>query len=203
MAKLQFIYATMDAGKTTDLIMTADKYEKNKYKVLVLKPSDDTKGEEYITCRIGLKRKVDYLIGKDDNVLDLLKGNLENVKCIFIDESQFLKTKQVDQLNLITKSLDIPVMAYGLRVNFRNELFEGSKRLMEVSDELVPLNALCNCSKPAAFGGRTYEGEFTTEGEEVVIDGSDPKVDYVPLCGSCYMKKVLKLDLNKVKKYLR
>ncbi len=203
MAKLQFIYATMDAGKTTDLIMTAYKYDKQKFKVLVLKPSDDTKGEEYITCRIGLKRKVDYLIGKDDNVLDLLKGNLENVKCIFIDESQFLKAKQVDELNLITKSLDIPVMAYGLRVNFRNELFEGSKRLMEVSDELKPLNALCNCSKTAAFVGRTYEGEFTTEGEEVVIDGSDPKVDYVPLCGSCYMKKVLKLDLNKVKKYLK
>lgn len=203
MAKLQFIYATMDSGKTTDLIMTAYKYEKNKFKVLVLKPSEDTKGEEYISCRIGLKRKVDYLIGKDDNVLDLLKGNLENVKCIFVDESQFLNSKQIDELNLISKSTDIPVMAYGLRVNFKNELFEGSKRLMEVADELNSLNALCTCSKIAAFVGRKVDGEFTRDGAEVIIDGSDSHVDYVPLCGSCYMKKVLKLDLNKVNKYLK
>lgn len=203
MAELKFIYATMDARKTTDLIMAAYKYDKNKFKVLVLKPKRDTKGEDYITCRIGLKRKVDYLINEDENILDTLKGKLDDVKCIFVDESQFLKSKQVDELNLITKSLDIPVMAYGLRVNFKNELFEGSKRLMEVSDELKPLNALCSCSKSAAFVARKYEGEFTREGEEVVIDGSDSKVDYVPLCGSCYMKKVLKLDLNKVKNYLK
>ena len=203
MSKLKFIYATMDSGKTTDLIMTAYKYEKNNFKVLVLKPSQDTKSEEYISCRIGLKRKVDYLVGEYDSILGILKGNLENVKCIFVDESQFLKPNQIDELNLITKSADIPVMAYGLRVNFKNELFQGSKRLMEVSDELVPLNALCECSKIAAFVGRKVNGEFVNDGEEVVIDGSDSSVDYVPLCGKCYLTKVKKLNLRHINKEMR
>ena len=136
-------------------------------------------------------------------ILDILKGKLEGIKCIFVDEAQFLSKVQIDELNLISKSTDIPVMAYGLRVNFKNELFEGSKRLMEVADELNSLNALCTCSKIAAFVGRKVDGEFTRDGAEVIIDGSDSHVDYVPLCGSCYMKKVLKLDLNKVNKYLK
>ena len=131
MAKLNFKYSTMNAGKTLDLIRTVYNYDENGYKVLVLKPKIDTKGENKISSRIGLEREVDYLVSYDESILDILKGKLEGIKCIFVDEAQFLSKVQIDELNLITKSCNIPVLCYGLRVNFKNELFNGSKRLIK------------------------------------------------------------------------
>ena len=131
MAKLHFKYATMNSGKTIDLIRTAYNYEENGAKVLILKPKIDTKGENKISSRIGLEREVDYLVSYDESILDILKGKLEGIKCIFVDEAQFLSKVQIDELNLITKSCNIPVLCYGLRVNFKNELFNGSKRLIK------------------------------------------------------------------------
>ena len=189
MAKLHFKYATMNSGKTIDLIRTA--YNK---------PKIDTKGDNKITSRVGLERKVDFLIDKDSSIIDVLTGNLEDVRCILVDESQFLNRNQIDDLNIISKAKNIPVLCYGLRVNFKNELFEGSKRLMEVADELEPLYTLCGCTEIARFVGRKVNNEFTTSGDEVVIDGSTDNVEYVPLCGKCYLKKVLKLDLDDINK---
>ena len=200
MAKLHFKYATMNSGKTIDLIRTAYNYEENGAKVLILKPKIDTKGDDMITSRIGLERKVDYLVSYDESVLDILKGNLKDVKCIFVDEAQFLSKVQIDELNLITKSCNIPVLCYGLRVNFKNELFKGSLRLMEVADELEPLFTLCECTEIARFVGRKVNGEYTLDGDEILIDGSDKDVEYVPLCGKCYLKKVKKIELNSIKK---
>lgn len=200
MAKLHFKYATMNSGKTIDLIRTAYNYEENNAKVLILKPKIDTKGDNKITSRVGLERKVDFLIDKDSSIIDVLTGNLEDVRCILVDESQFLNKNQIDDLNIISKAKNIPVLCYGLRVNFKNELFEGSKRLMEVADELEPLYTLCGCTEIARFVGRKVNNEFTTSGDEVVIDGSTDNVEYVPLCGKCYLKKVLKLDLDDINK---
>lgn len=203
MAKLHFKYATMNSGKTIDLIRTAYNYEENDAKVLILKPKIDTKGDTKISSRVGLEREVDYLIDKDTSIMKMLKGNLEDIKCILVDEVQFLNERQIDELNLITKSKDIPVLCYGLRVNFKNELFEGSKRLMEVADELEPLFTLCGCTEIARFVGRKVNGEFTSEGEEVVIDGSNADIKYEPLCGKCYLTKVKKLDLKKIQDEMR
>ena len=200
MAKLHFKYATMNSGKTIDLLRTAFNYEENNGKVLILKPKIDTKGDNKITSRVGLERKVDFLIDKDSSIIDVLTGNLEDVRCILVDESQFLNRNQIDDLNIISKAKNIPVLCYGLRVNFKNELFEGSKRLMEVADELEPLYTLCGCTEIARFVGRKVNNEFTTSGDEVVIDGSTDNVEYVPLCGKCYLKKVLKLDLDDINK---
>lgn len=203
MAKLHFKYATMNSGKTIDLIRTAYNYEENNAKVLILKPKIDTKGDNKITSRAGIERKVDYLIDNKTSILKMLRGKLYEIKCILVDESQFLSKYQIDELNIITKALDIPVLCYGLRVNFKNELFEGSKRLMEVADELEPLFTLCECTEIARFVGRKVNGEFATKGDEVVIDGSNDDVKYVPLCGKCYLTKVKKLDLNKIKNEMR
>ena len=203
MAKLHFKYATMNSGKTIDLIRTAYNYEENNAKVLILKPKIDTKGDNKISSRIGLEREVDYLIESDSSILKILKGKLDNIKCILIDESQFLNTHQIDELNIITKAMDIPVLCYGLRVNFKNELFEGSKRLMEVADELEPLYTLCSCTEIARFVGRKVNGTFTTDGDEVVIDGSKSDVKYVPLCGKCYLTEVKKIDLKEINKEMR
>lgn len=202
MAKLNFKYATMNSGKTLDLIRTAHNYEENGYKVIILKPAIDTKGETYIESRIGLKRKVNYLIGKEDNIIHTIANELDNLTCILVDEAQFLSKKQIDELFLITKVFDIAVICYGLRLNFMMEAFEGSKRLLEIAEELEELKTICKCGNVARYVGRKVSGDYVTFGEEVVIDGTND-IEYVPLCGDCYLKDVKKIDYSKVKRSVR
>lgn len=199
MAKLLFKYATMNSGKTIDLIRTAYNYEENGYKTIILKPVADTKGDDKIVTRIGLERKVDYLVSSDDNILRMLYNKLNDVKCIFVDETQFLSKEQIDDLFVISKVFDVSVICYGLRLNFKMESFEGSKRLLEIADILEELKTICSCGKVARYVGRKVNGKYILDGEEVVIDGTK-NVDYIPLCGDCYLKKVKKLDYQYIKK---
>lgn len=199
MAKLNFKYATMNSGKTMDLIRTAYNYEENNYKILVIKPAVDTKSDNFISSRTGLKRQVDYLVYKNDSIIELLKDDLENVACILVDESQFLTREQVDELFLITKKLDIPVICYGLRTNFQMNSFEGSRRLLEIAEELEELKTMCSCGNIARYVGRKVNDIFVTTGEEVVIDGANSNTKYIPLCGSCYLTKVKKINLKENK----
>lgn len=195
MAKLKFIYASMNSGKTLDLLRTVNNYEENKFKALVIKPKIDSKGANYIVSRTGLKRKVDYLIGKNDSITKILKRKLKSCKAIFVDEAQFLTKEQVDELFLITKKYNIDVICYGLRVNFKMEAFEGSKRLLEIAEELQELKTMCKCGNIARYVGRKVNGRYKSSGDEVVIDGTK-NVVYVPLCGTCYLKKVKSIDLE-------
>lgn len=199
MAKLNFKYATMNSGKTMDLIRTAYNYEENNNKILVIKPAVDTKSNNFISSRTGLKRQVDYLVYKNDSIIELLKDDLENVACILVDESQFLTREQVDELFLITKKLDIPVICYGLRTNFQMNSFEGSRRLLEIAEELEELKTMCSCGNIARYVGRKVNDIFVTTGEEVVIDGANSNTKYIPLCGSCYLTKVKKINLKENK----
>ena len=194
MAKLHFKYGTMNSGKSIDLMRTAYNYEEMGYKVLVLKPMIDTKGENKLSSRIGMERVVDVLIPLDSLVLPLIKNKITyNLACIFIDEAQFLSKNQIDELFIITKKFDIPVICYGLRNNFKMEGFSGSIRLLEIADELEEIKTLCPCGEIARYAGRKINGKFTIEGNEVVIDGSKDNIEYVPLCGKCYLKKVKKI----------
>lgn len=199
MAKLNFKYSTMNAGKTLDLIRTVYNYDENGYKVLVLKPKIDTKGNNYIVSRVGVSRKVDYLIDKEDSIINLLKSDLNDTKSIFVDEAQFLSKKQVDELFLISKVFDKDVICYGLRLNFKMDAFEGSRRLLEISEELEELKTICHCGNIARYVGRKINGKYVNSGNEVVIDGAND-VEYIPLCGDCYLKEVKGVDYNKVKK---
>ena len=134
MAKLHFKYGTMNSGKSIDLMRTAHNYEEVGYSVLVLKPLIDTKGEDKLDSRIGLQRKVDMLIDKDESILKLIKENInDSLACIFVDEAQFLNKNQIDELFFLTKEIDIPVICYGLRNNFMMNGFEGSIRLLEIA----------------------------------------------------------------------
>lgn len=202
MAKLIFKYSTMNSGKTIDLIRTVHNYEENNYKVLVLKPIVDTKGNDNIKTRVGLERKVDFLIKENDSIIELLKGKLENIECIFIDEAQFLKPNQIDELFLITKSVNIPVICYGLRNNFKLESFEGSRRLLEIADTLEEFKTLCYCGDIARYVGRQVNGKYVVEGDEILIDG-EKDVKYIPLCGKHYLENVTKIDLEKIKEDLK
>lgn len=202
MAKLHFKYATMNSGKSIDLMRTVYNYEELGFKTLVIKPKIDTKGDDHIESRVGLRRKVDIILDCSDEVISVLAGKLDNVKSIFIDEVQFLTSKQIDDLFLVSKAMDIPVICYGLRNNFLMESFDGSKRLLEIADVLEEIQTLCGCGKIARFVGRKKNGEFETDGPTVVIDGTDC-YEYEPLCGDCYLEKVKGIDLNGFQKVLR
>ena len=197
MAKLHFKYASMNSGKSIDLIRTVYNYEENGFKVLVMKPGIDTKGEDYVETRIGLKRKVDFLIDKDDDLFEKLKNELDGISVIFIDEAQFLDSEQVDDLFIISKVFDVPIICYGLRTNFKMEAFAGSKRLLEIADILEELQTLCSCGNIARYVGRKYNGQFQDDGEEIIIDGAD-NYEYEPLCGDCYLKKVKKFNYKRL-----
>lgn len=191
MAKLNFRYGAMNSGKTTILIQTAHNYEERDQKVIVIKPKVDTKGDDYIVSRIGAKRKVDELIDEKDSIIVKCKKYFEEIDCIIVDEAQFLKEEQVDELWYITKTYDIPVIAFGLRTDFRTNLFEGSSRLLALSDDIQEMPTICRCGSKARFNARMINGEYTTEGNSIVIDDKDD-VKYESVCGKCYVKKIRK-----------
>ncbi len=201
MAKMHFKYASMNSGKSIDLIRTAHNYEENGYKTLIISPymNKDTSGK--ISSRIGIERKADILLLYSDNILEVLKGKLNDISVILVDEAQFLGAKQVEDLFLISKARDIPVICYGLRTNFKMESFAGSKRLLELSEVLEELTTLCKCGQIARFVGRKVGENYVKEGEEVIIKGTD-NITYEPLCGKCYLTKVEKINLETVNQNL-
>lgn len=198
MAKMHFKYASMNSGKSIDLIRTAHNYEENGYKVLIIIPVVGATSKGKITSRVGMEKQADILLLYSDKVLEILKGKLEHISAILVDEAQFLSSKQVEELFTISKALNIPVICYGLRTNFKMESFAGSKRLLELAEVLEELTTLCPCGQIARYVGRKVGDTFVREGEEVVIKGTE-NIEYVPLCGKCYLTKVQKLDLETIK----
>ena len=190
MSKLYFRYGAMNSGKTTLLLQVAHNYEERGMKVVILKPGIDTKGEDKIVTRIGLKRKVDHIVKNDEKLINYLCTLPLDVVCVLVDEAQFLTRDQVDDLFMFTKLKNIPVICYGLRSDFKTMAFPGSLRLFEVSDVMEELITICRCGKRAKFNGRIVNGEFTSNGEQVAIDGEN-HVEYESLCGKCYLEKVL------------
>lgn len=201
MAKMHFKYASMNSGKSIDLIRTAHNYEENGYKTLIISPNVNKNSNGKISSRIGLDRQSDIMLLYSDDVLEVLKGKLKDISVILVDEAQFLGAKQVEDLFLISKAINIPVICYGLRTNFKMESFSGSKRLLELSEVLEELTTLCKCGQIARFVGRKVGENYVKEGEEVIIKGTD-NITYEPLCGKCYLTKVEKIDLDQVKKSL-
>lgn len=193
MAKLHFRYGAMNSGKTTILIQTAFNYEERGQKVLIIKPGIDTKVNDTIVSRIGVSRKVNYLINNDDSVIDTLKNNLKNINCILVDEVQFMTRKQIEELWYITKVFNIPVIGYGLRTDFKTNGFEGNIRMFELADELLEMPTICRCGKKARFNGRLINNEYVYDGDSICIDDKED-VTYESLCGSCYLKKVRKIS---------
>ena len=190
MSKLYFRYGAMNCGKTTNLLQVAHNYEERGMRVLLLKPSVDTKANTKVSSRIGIEREVDHLVLPDENLKGYLSLIKDKTECIIVDEAQFLTEKQVDELFVFSKLTSIPVICYGLRADFRSELFPGSKRLFELADNIEELYTICRCGKKARFNARIVDGEFTLEGSQVAIDG---EVNYESLCGKCYLRKVKKI----------
>ena len=193
MAKLIFNYAAMKSGKSIDLLRTVYNYEENGLKVLVMKPSIDTKGGDSIVTRAGLSRKVDFLISSGSNIIEMISDSINGVSCIFIDEAQFLSEQQVIDLFIISNNYDVPVICYGLRTDFRGNLFPGSSKLLGLAEELHEFKTLCNCGEIARYNARRVNGKYIVDGDSVLIDGTSD-IEYVPLCASCYAKNILSMD---------
>lgn len=190
MSKLYFRYGAMNSGKSTNLMQVAYNYEERGMKVLLIKPSTDKKGGDKLVSRLGVERKVDLLINDDQNIYNEVKkwqDEKYKIDCILVDEVQFFKAYQIDQLFEIAVCLDIPVICYGLRTDFKMQGFEGSTRLLLLAHSIEELKTICKCGKKAILNGRKINGKFVFEGEQVAIDNID-NVEYESLCGRCYFK---------------
>jgi thymidine kinase len=185
MSKLYFRYGAMNSGKTAALLQVAHNYEEKGMKVIVIKPSIDTKGEEKVTSRLGIERKVDVLLGPDEGVMEHMVAYKPNA--IIIDEAQFLTKDQVDELYTMTKVFDVPVLAYGLRCDFQMKGFPGASRLLELADDIEELKTICRCGKKATQNVRLINGMPVFEGNQVAIDGTE-NTTYDSVCGECYIK---------------
>lgn len=184
----------MNSGKSTALIQVAYNYEERGQNVIVAKPSVDTK-DDAVLSRLGVRRNVDLHITPNLDVFDavekLVRGYDElgqTLDCVLVDEAQFLDPKQVDELFNIAVLLNVPVIAYGIRNDFRTQAFPGSSRLLTIAHSLEELKTICRCGKKAVLNGRKINGEFIREGEQVAIDGQH--AEYESLCGKCYIQKV-------------
>lgn len=186
MAKLYFRYGAMNSGKTTILLQTAHNYEERGMKIVLLKPSTDLKAEDCVESRLGVKRKVDYLIGEDTSIIKIV-SKLKGISCVLVDEAQFLQPNQVDELLRITTDYDIPVICYGLRTDFKTNGFPGSIRLLEIAHSIEEMKTICRCGRKATFNARFINGKLVTEGNQVAIDGFD-NITYEAMCPKCYFK---------------
>ncbi len=185
MAQLYYRYSTMNAGKSIELIKVAYNYEERGKNVLTLIPSvDDRYGMGLITSRIGIQREA-MIVHEDTNILELFISENEKhpIECVLIDECQFLKKHHVEELVEIVDSFDIPVLAYGLKNDFRNELFEGSYYMLIYADKIEEIKTICWCGRKATMVARLVNGSIVKQGEQILIGGNDM---YVSLCRKHY-----------------
>lgn len=183
---LVFYYGAMGSGKTRKL--QGDYYSKvqDDFDVIVIKPKLDTKGNNKTLARDGGMIEVNFLIKDKDNIYMIIAEYLvgHNLDFILVDEAQFLSKHHIDELADIVDILGINVICYGLRTDFRGELFEGSKRLFECADRIEAINRQCRCGNEKIYNMRIVDGKSVFTGEVVAIDGVD--VSYKSVCRKCY-----------------
>ena len=190
MAKLYFHFSTMNAGKSTLLLQAAHNYqERGMESYLLTAQFDNRAGDARIGSRIGIGREADTFSLSDDLFYKIKKRiNDGPCACVFIDEAQFLSHEQVWQLARAVDDLKIPIMCYGLRVDFQGKLFPGSATLLALSDEMREIKTICHCGKKATMVVRQDEnGVALTDGAQVQIGGNEA---YVSLCRKHWREKV-------------
>ncbi|MBQ8430375.1 MAG: thymidine kinase [Clostridia bacterium] len=186
MGRLVFTYGVMGSSKTAQALITRYNYIQKGFKVLLAKPAVDTRfdnEERFVTSRIGIKAPC-VVFSPNENMFYLYVKNFSYNKpnLVIIDEAQFLTEQQVNELKALSKYVD--VFCYGLKTNFKSELFEGSKRLVEIADELEEITYICRCGKKASINARFVNGKITNEGDEILIGDTN----YEGLCYNCWQK---------------
>lgn len=193
MSKLYFRYATMGAGKSLDLLKTAYNYEeRNKNVLLLTSKFDNRHGLDNITSRVGLSMPA-ISISDTTNIFEYVKlqHSVNRYDCVLIDEVQFLTKDHIWQLTDIVDKLNLTVITYGLRIDYRGEPFEGSCYLMALADKIEELKTICEFGDKATMNLRVIDGEPTFEGEQVSIGGNE---SYLPVCRKYYKQQLLKKD---------
>lgn len=178
MAKLYFKYGVMGAAKTAMALITKYRYESTRMRCILVKPDAENRdGERIIKSRIGLSSQCILMSELESTVNDM-------IDVIIVDEAQFLTEKEVDYLSDIVDNMNIPVICYGLKTDFRTKMFEGSKRLFEIADELEEVKTVCSCGKRAIINARIDEdGKVVTEGNVIELGGD---LKYKSLCRKHY-----------------
>ena len=175
--------------------MEAYSFESRNIEVLCMKPSiDDRDGTNKRKSRFGLEKEC-IVIYPDYNIFEIVKKILNegrNIQWILVDESQFLTTYQIEELRAVVDTFDINVMCYGLRTDFQTKLFEGSKRLFELADDIEEMKISCSCGRKAIVNARfNQNGDIVINGEQILIGGEDI---YKPLCSKCYKEEIKKIS---------
>ncbi len=183
MAKLFFRYAAMNAGKSTALLQVAYNYEERGHRVRIFTAQlDDRYGRGYVTSRLGPQRAAEVFEPETD-FLALIAAD-PGIACILVDEAQFLSKAQVNALHEIAHLHNVPAICYGLRTDFRGELFPGSASLLALADEMDEMKTICDCGRKATMNMRVGEGNRKiTEGAQVEIGGN---ARYRAVCGRCF-----------------
>jgi thymidine kinase len=172
MPKLYFRYGAVSSAKTLNLLAVAHQYERQGKRVLVLKPTLDTRySERGVVSRAGLERDADLTLDADAT---LTARDVEGVACVLVDEAQFLSEHVVEQLRELTLTAEVSVIAYGLRTDFRGRLFDGSRRLLELADSIEEIKTTCaECNAKAVFNLKIVDGHPTADGPAVELGGDD------------------------------
>ncbi|WP_078543409.1 thymidine kinase [Litchfieldia alkalitelluris] len=189
MAQLFFKYGAMNSGKSIEILKVAHNYEEQNKPVLIFTSGIDTRDEVgYVSSRIGFKRKAIPIFTETD-VYEMVKDCSQKPYCVLVDEAQFLNKDHVLQLAKIVDELDIPVMGFGLKNDFQNELFEGSQYLLLYADKIEEMKTICwFCEKKAIMNLRVDDGKPVYTGEQIVIGGND---SYYPVCRKCHQNPPL------------
>lgn len=189
MAQLFFKYGAMNSGKTIEILKVAHNYEEQEKPVMIFTSAVDNRDKVgYVTSRIGLRREALPIFDETDIFQEVAAAPYKPY-CILLDEAQFLKKQHILQLAKIVDEWNIPVMAFGLKNDFTNELFEGSKYLLLYADKIEELKTICwYCHKKATMNMRIVNGTPVYEGEQIQIGGNE---SYIPVCRYHYFHPVL------------
>ncbi|CYV86493.1 thymidine kinase [Streptococcus suis] len=190
MAQLYYKYGTMNSGKTIEILKVAHNYEEQGKPVVIMTSALDTRDAfGVVSSRIGMRREA-VAIDDDMDIFGFIEKMEPRPYCVLIDEAQFLRRHHVYDLARVVDELDVPVMAFGLKNDFRNELFEGSKHLLLLADKLDEIKTICQyCSKKATMVLRTQDGKPTYEGAQIQIGGNET---YIPVCRKHYFSPEIK-----------
>lgn len=189
-AQLYYKYGTMNSGKTIEILKVAHNYEEQGKPVVIMTSALDTRDAfGVVSSRIGMRREA-VAIDDEMDIFAFIEKMEPRPYCVLIDEAQFLRRHHVYALARVVDELDVPVMAFGLKNDFRNELFEGSQHLLLLADKLDEIKTICQyCSKKATMVLRTQDGKPTYEGKQIQIGGNET---YIPVCRKHYFSPEIK-----------
>ncbi|MCF7791022.1 MAG: thymidine kinase [Victivallales bacterium] len=185
--KVYFKYGVMGSSKSFDLIRAEFNYRERGMDTFVLTQASDTRNRKVVKSRIGVSVDA-YAVTDSDNIYDIVRRKMDEEKkqlrVVFVDEIHFFTPEQIDQLTDVSDYLFLPVICYGLRSDFKSRMFPGSKRLLEVADEIEEIKAMCECGRKATFNARFVNGRPALGGKQIQVGDQE----YKSFCRKCYKK---------------